>query len=102
MTKHEIQIAGQGFDDMFAWATIPGEDRDDLSHWDMDAIRAEYNAELDNLAPEGVSWGWSEAGPYIYADVELDIDEVRDAFTAATASAEEGGINLGSIAMRHR
>ena len=98
----EIQITGTSFDDMFAdWATIPGEDRDDLSHWDMDAIRGEYNAELDNLAPEGVFWGWTES-PFIFAPWDADRDALREAFAAATASAEEGGIDLESIAMRHK
>ena len=69
-----------------------GEDRDDLSH--------EYNAELDNLAPEGVFWGWTES-PFIFAPWDADRDALREAFAAATASAEEGGIDLASIAMCH-
>ena len=92
----EIQIAGSSFyDEVFApWAGEWVED------FDADAIEAEYNAQLEALAPEDVSWGWTTR-PYIFAPWDADRDALREAFSAATASAEEGGIDLESIAMRH-
>ena len=92
----EIQIAGASFyDEVFApWAGEWVED------FDADAIEAEYNAQLEALAPEDVSWGWTTR-PYIFATWDADRDALREAFSAAIASAEEGGIDLESIAMRH-
>ena len=98
----EIQITGPSFDDMFAaWATIPGEPQTAIwEEFDVDAIRDDYNAQLEALAPEDVFWGWTES-PFIFAPWDADQDALREAFSAATASAEEGGIDLASIAMRH-
>ena len=92
----EIQITGASFyDEMFApWAGEWVED------FDADAIEAEYNARLEALAPEGVVWGWTES-PFIFAPWDADRDALREAFSAAISSAEEGGIDLASIAMRH-
>ena len=98
----EIQITGASFDDMFtAWATIPGEPQTAIwEEFDVDAIRDDYNTALEALAPEGVVWGWTES-PFIFAPWDADQDALREAFSAAIASAEEGGIDLASIAMRH-
>lgn len=99
MTQQEIRLpAALGFTaEMSAWA---GDYADDF---DWDAIRADYNAELDNLAPEGVTWGWPESGPYCYADVNVDPDEVRARWVEITSpeSGYEQVIDFDAIASRH-
>lgn len=96
-TEHEIRMeAVRGFtQEMSAWA---GDFADD---YDWVAIREDYNKALSKRAPEGVSWGWTEQGPYCYADIALDPDSVREAWAAAIAPGGEGGIDFDRIAMRH-
>lgn len=58
MTTKEIRISGQGFTAAFTpWA---GEFVDD---YNWPGIRDEYNVRLQELAPDGVVWGWGESGP---------------------------------------
>lgn len=86
-TTREIQITGQGFTDEFsAWA---GEFFDD---YDWDAIRDAYNAKLDELAPDGVTWGWSESGPYCYADINLDPVAIRQEWAEAVGVMDPNGV----------
>ena len=61
--------------------------------FDMDRIREAYNAELQNWAPDGVVWGWSEAGPWAYAeDWVADDEQVVNAFGEATDEIDLAGI----------
>lgn len=94
MTDHELHIAtALGFTAEFTpWAG------DFAADYDWDAIRDDYNDALDELAPEGVNWGWTEQGVYCYADVTADVDAVRDRWTEIQ---EEGLIDFESIAARH-
>ena len=97
MTARDIPIVGLGFTTEFSpWA---GDFVDDC---DWPAIRSDYNDRLKALAPEGVLWGWSEAGPWCVADVTLDADEVRQAWVEAVGGGDwDPFIDFESIAARH-
>ena len=92
-TTREIQITALGFTtEMSAWAG------DYANDYDWDAIRDAYNTKLAELAPEGVSWGWSESGPWCVADTTLDADDVRQAWTEIMS---EQLIDMETIATAH-
>lgn len=94
MSTTEIRIATvQGFTAEFSpWA---GDFADD---YDWDAIRADYNAELDKIAPEGVTWGWTEQGVYCYAETTVDPDAVHAAWSEII---DEELIDFENIAAKH-
>ena len=93
MSIREINITSLGFTAEFSpWA---GDYRDDFA-WD--AIRDDYNAELAALAPEGVSWGWSESGPWCTADTSVSPDDVHERWTEIH---DEQLIDFETIARRH-
>ena len=93
MTTREITIIEQGFTTAMAdWA---GEYAD---NFDWDAIRADYNAELDRLAPEGVDWGWYEGGVLCTAEISVDAETVHERWAEIQS---EQLIDFEGIATRH-
>lgn len=93
MTTTEIRIVEQGFTAaMSPWAAEFAED------YDWDGIRDEYNARLDELAPEGVSWGWSESGPWCYADTSVPAESVHERWAEIQS---EQLIDFETIASHH-
>lgn len=86
-TTREIQITGQGFTAEFsAWAD------EFVDSYDWSAIREAYNAKLDALAPDGVTWGWSESGPYCHAEIALDPAVVRQQWIETVGGMDVDGI----------
>ena len=85
-TTREIQITGQGFTAEFsAWAD------EFVDSYDWAAIREAYNTQLDALAPDGVTWGWSESGPYCHAEISVDPAAVRQEWIEAVGGMDTTG-----------
>mgnify|MGYP001351302122 CR=1 FL=1 len=79
----DVTIVGQGFyTEMSPWAA------DYAADYNWAGIIRDYNAKLDELAPEGVSWGWHADGPYIVAPYDMDGDDLRAKFRAAVESID--------------
>lgn len=97
-----LEVAGLGFRDEFeAWA---GDYADDF---DWSSIQDDFNDALSQAAPDGVSWGWSDAGPWIAADTALNADEVRQQFVETIGGTDSEGvhhestIDFEAIATKH-